>query len=44
MDLWVNAGARLPTYYNFLPPGFVLTGPPINGNTTRLCELSKSRD
>ncbi len=29
MDLWVNTGAQLPTFYDFLPPEFATTAPPI---------------
>jgi hypothetical protein len=32
MDLWVNSGANLATYYDFLPPAFATTGPPISGS------------
>jgi hypothetical protein len=33
MDLWAISGASLPTYYDFLPPGFATTGPPIGGSS-----------
>ena len=33
MDVWANAGANLPTYYNFLPAGFLSTAPPVGGFT-----------
>ena len=33
MDLWAMSGANLATYYDFLPPGFATTGPPIGGSS-----------
>jgi hypothetical protein len=33
MDLWAMSGASLATYYDFLPPGFAASGPPIGGSS-----------
>ena len=33
MDLWVETGANLATYYDFLPSSFVATAAPISGST-----------
>ncbi len=35
MDLWVNSGANLTTYYDFLPSDFAVTAPAISG--TQFC-------
>lgn len=32
MDIWANSGARLATYYDFLPPGATSTGASISGS------------
>jgi hypothetical protein len=33
MDLWAGSGANLATFYDFLPPAFATTGPPIAGSS-----------
>jgi len=33
MDLWAISGGTLATYYDFLPPDFATTGPPIGGSS-----------
>ncbi len=38
MDLWVNSGANLATYYDFLPSDFAVTAPAISG--TQFCATS----
>lgn len=38
MDLWVNSGANLTTYYDFLPSDFAVSAPAISG--TQFCATS----
>lgn len=33
MDIWANSGARLSSYYDFLPPGATSTGASISGSS-----------